>query len=33
VSWEGFGIKRPQLLFVPIDDKGDIAFDLSFIAK
>jgi len=33
VSWDGFGIKRPQLLFVPIDDKGDIAFDLSFAAK
>ena len=33
VSWDGFGIKRPQLLFVPIDDKGDITFDLPFKAK
>lgn len=30
VSWEGFGIKRPQLLFVPIQDQGDIVFDVTF---
>ena len=32
VSWDGFGIKRPQLLFVPIEDKGDIQFDVVFVA-
>jgi hypothetical protein len=30
VSWDGFHIERPKLLFVPIDDKGDIKVDLRF---
>jgi polyisoprenoid-binding protein YceI len=30
VSWDGFKITRPQLLFVPIEDKGDVSFDLRF---
>jgi len=30
VSWDGFHIERPKLLFVPIDDKGDVKFDLRF---
>ncbi len=33
VSWDGFHIERPKLLFVPIDDKGDVKFDLRFAAK
>jgi hypothetical protein len=33
VSWVGFKIERPSLLFVPIDDKGDIKFDLTWVAK
>jgi polyisoprenoid-binding protein YceI len=32
VSWDGFHIERPKLLFVPIDDKGDVKFDLHFAA-
>jgi hypothetical protein len=33
VSWLAFKIERPSLLFVPIDDKGDIKFDLTWVAK
>lgn len=33
VSWDGFGIKRPQLLFVPINDQGTIVVDVVFTAK
>jgi hypothetical protein len=33
VSWVGFKIERPALLFVPIEDKGDIKFDLSWAVK
>jgi len=30
VSWDGFHIERPKLLFVPLDDKGEVKFDLRF---
>ncbi len=33
VPWDDFGIKRPQLLFVPIEPNGDIVFDVAFKAK
>jgi polyisoprenoid-binding protein YceI len=30
VSWDAFKIERPSLLFVPIDDQGEVKFDLSW---
>ncbi len=33
VSWTAFKIERPALLFVPIDDRGSVKFDLNWVAK